>query len=144
MNPLTNDPLIVYTLLVSFQNTFIFKTLLYKPLPASFSFSFSKPLPLPLPPQSKMKMNLLLLFLAAMVVRAISQPPNPFPLPYDYYSVVFQWAKSVCNTGVNQCIKPTFPAFTLHGLWPQRYRFPPLHDCRRNLGYTNFKNASVL
>ena len=41
MNPLTNDPLIVYTLLVSFQNTFIFKTLLYKPLPASFSFSFS-------------------------------------------------------------------------------------------------------
>ncbi|KAK7855098.1 ribonuclease 1 [Quercus suber] len=76
-----------------------------------------------------MKMNLLLLFLAAMVVRATSQPPNPFPLPYDYYSVVFQWLKSVCN-GRNPCIKSTFPAFTLHGLWPQRYHFPPLDDCR--------------
>ena len=95
-------------------------------------------------PQSKMKMNLLLLFLAAMVVRATSQPPNPFPLPYDYYSVVFQWAKSVCNTGRNRCIKPTFPAFTLHGLWPQWYHFPPLDDCTPYPQSTKFNNASVL
>ena len=93
-------------------------------------------------------MNVLLfLFIAAMVVRVASQPPNHTPLaalPYDYYFVVFQWAKSVCNTGMYQCIKPTFPAFTLHGLWPQRYRFPPLDDCRLNLGYKKFINASVL
>ncbi|KAK4595749.1 hypothetical protein RGQ29_014014 [Quercus rubra] len=88
-------------------------------------------------------MNLLLLFLAAMVVRATSQPPNPFPLPYDYYSVVFQWAKSVCNTGRNRCIKPTFPAFTLHGLWPQWYHFPPLDDCTLYPQSTKFNNASI-
>ncbi|XP_030957165.1 ribonuclease 1-like [Quercus lobata] len=91
-----------------------------------------------------MKMNvLLLLFLAAMVVRAASQPPNPIPVPYDFYSVVLQWPKSVCNTGWHQCTKPIPPSFTLHGLWPQRYSFPCFDDCTRYPGNTKFDNNSI-